>query len=88
MYFTVQDYFLSISDGNLIYWRGNASTVFGFMVLKRYWHNIRVDTGIVLARPLIITRLELTVSTGLVFKSSTGPVLATDTDWILSGEIL
>ena len=44
-------------DGNLVLPRHHASTSVGFLVLAGYWWNIGIDTGVVLARSLMITRL-------------------------------
>ena len=51
------NYFLNYLGGSLLQARYHDSTVFRFLVLAEYWCNIGMDTGVVLARPLMITRL-------------------------------
>ena len=50
------------------------------MVLAGYWWNIGMDSGVVLARPPMIT--------GLVLESSTGPVLSVGAGMVLARPLI
>ena len=49
----------SYPGGNLLLSRYHASTAVGFIVLAGYWWDTVMDPGVVLARPLMITRLRI-----------------------------